>query len=128
MSDELPRQAIREAKAILKTHVGRSNPITSQELSTRLGGLDTLDSTPNTRRVIREIIEEYQIPVVGCSDGYFVAETTEEYHNAQERLTSRVDGIAERKALLAEAWARSERPDPQAALGAFRDVVEADVE
>lgn len=113
------RQALRQAKAILETCVGRDNAITSQELSERLGGLDELDSTPVTRRLVRDVIAEYRLPIAGCPDGYFVVQSATTYEDAQARLDARIQGILERKELLATAWARSERPDPQHDLDAF---------
>lgn len=110
-------EVVREAYRILREHRGRDDPITSQELSTRLGDLDSLDSTPTTRAVIREVLEEYKLPVVGSSDGYFVPYRRSEYQQAQARLTQRIEGIRERQSLLAEAWAEAEeRGDVQPAL------------
>jgi len=115
-------ETLREAYRILKQHRGRDDPITSQELSDRLGNLDHLDSTPQTRAVIRAVLEEYQLPVVGSPDGYFVPERRSEYQKAQARLTQRVEGIQERQTLLVEAWNQAEENgDVQQALEQYED-------
>lgn len=117
---DTPTQVVREAYRILKRHTGRDDAITSQELSTRLGDLDSLDSTPQTRKVIREVLDEYQLPVVGSPDGYFVPLRRSEYQKAQARLTQRVEGIQQRQRLLEDAWAEAEkRGDVQPALEAY---------
>lgn len=101
---DTPRPILQEARSILEQHVGKDNAITSQELSERLGGLDTLDSTPNTRAVIRDVMEAYQLPIAGSSDGYYIVSGPDEYTDAMALLNSRIDGIRERQQLLAEAW------------------------
>ncbi len=115
-------QVVREAYRILRQHTGRDDPITSQELSTRLGNLDQLDSTPQTRKVIRQVLDEFELPVVGSPEGYFVPLRRSEYQKAQARLTQRVEGIQQRQRLLETAWAKAEeRGDVQPSLEAYDD-------
>lgn len=105
MSDaDVSDEHVARAKAILKDHVGEANAITSQELSDELGGLDSLDSTPQTRAVVREVIAQHRLPVAGSANGYFVVASEDEYDAAIETLESRIIGIVERKTLLRLAY------------------------
>lgn len=93
------------AEIFLDGHTGKGNEITSQELSDRLGGVDHLDSTPNTRQnVIIPVMERYGLPIVGSPKGYYVAQSVDEYESAQDRLSARIAGIENRKELLRKCW------------------------
>lgn len=89
--------AVQHLNDILTEHVGKENAITSQELSRRLGELDDLDSTPNTRAAIRELVTEEHVPVGACSNGYFLIETQAELEEYEAQLTERAYGILERR-------------------------------
>lgn len=81
----------------MENHVGHLNPITSQELSERLGGIDSLDSTPNTRTLIRELTRQRNIPIAASPDGYFIITSKDELDSYMERLETRIEGIERRK-------------------------------
>ena len=95
-----------QAKELLLQHQGKGNEITSRELNERLE-LDSVGSFPQTRELVRDIMFQERIPVIGGGNGYYVAETEEEIQNAIQTLTSRITNTAERRMMLiraAENW------------------------
>lgn len=123
MSDAVSTEHVERARDILEDHVGEANAITSQELSDELGGLDSLDSTPQTRMVVREVLAQHQLPVAGSSNGYFVVASEDEYDAAIETLESRIIGIVERKSLLRLAYRENgDQYGDQASLDGFGGV------
>lgn len=89
-------------KSLLLEHRGRGNEISSRELNDVVE-LDNVDSFPQTRQLVRDIIEDEQIPVIGGGRGFYVAETEEEIASALSTLDSRITNTAERKMLLERA-------------------------
>ncbi|RLM53781.1 hypothetical protein, partial [Halorubrum sp. Atlit-26R] len=70
-------------------------------------GLDTVGSFPQTRECIREIMLKERIPIIGGSNGYYIATTESEVSEALDTLDSRITSTAKRKMLLeraATAW------------------------
>ncbi len=116
MTDE---HVITAVKDVLEGCRGRDQAITSQELSEQLGGIDNVDSTPKTRSIIRDVMQRYNLPIAGSPDGYFIIQTGEEYRNAQNRLSNRIDGIKHRKTVLQDAWEADESPNPQKSVTRF---------
>lgn len=92
-----------QAARILFDHVGSDNRITSRELSDRLGNLDHLDSTPETRTIIRGLVNEYGLPVVSSTKGYFMVSNQEELEQYIDDLNSRIMGIEKRRDSLLSA-------------------------
>lgn len=108
---------IDKLEEILREHQGKENAISSQELSESLGGVDDLDSNPETRRLIRVLLKERKLPVIACSSGYFIAENQDEVNEYIVGLINREEKIkARREAVVAAV--ESEMPT-QASLGVF---------
>lgn len=100
-------------KNLLLEHRGRGNEISSREINDAVG-LDDIGSFPQTRQLVRDIIEEEQIPVIGGGNGFYVAETEEEVASALSTLDSRITSTAKRKMLLqraVEEWENELVPD-----------------
>lgn len=87
---------------ILVSHRGRENAITSREISERTG-LDSLDSTPRTRGVIRRLSEEYAFPIGASGNGYFLIATRDEAEEYLDTLNTRIQGIDRRKETVVSA-------------------------
>lgn len=95
-----------QALEILLQHQGKGNEITSRELNSELN-LDTVGSFPQTRTLIRDIMFEERIPIIGGGNGYYVAKTEQEVQDALDTLESRITNTAERRMVLqraAEDW------------------------
>jgi hypothetical protein len=95
-----------QAKELLLQHQGKGNEITSRELNEELG-LDNVGSFPQTRELVRDIIFEERIPIIGGGNGYYVAKDEQEIKDAVESLDGRITNTAERRMMLvraAENW------------------------
>lgn len=78
---------------ILTNHQGSDNPITSKELSNKLGQRDAHATNPKTREMIRDLIFDYQFPIASKNTGYFLITDKEEYEEYVEDLVARRDKI-----------------------------------
>lgn len=87
---------------ILSTHRGSEQAVTSQEIAD-LTGLDSLDSTPRTRGVIRRLSEEHGFPIGASSNGYFLIADGDEADEYLETLNTRIQGIVKRKQTVQNA-------------------------
>lgn len=90
------------AKELLLEHRGRGNEIPSRELNEILE-LDSVGSFPQTRELVKDIMYQERIPIIGGGNGYYIAETQEEVDDYLETLESRITGNAERKMALQRA-------------------------
>jgi len=89
---------------ILKRHVGKDNAITSAELSEHLGGIDDLDSNPQTRKIIRGLIFKRNKPIGSGSQGYWVMASKGELEETFAQLNQRKHAITARQDALLEGW------------------------
>lgn len=88
--------------AILADHRGKDNPITSGEIADATD-LDTHDSTPKTRGVIRELTEDYGLPIAASTKGYYLISDGLEASEYLRDLEGRMRGIQKRKDNVCEA-------------------------
>lgn len=88
--------------AILADHRGRENAITSGEIA-EATNLDTHDSTPKTRGVIRKLTNEYDLPIAASTKGYYMIANGAEASEYLRDLEGRMQGIQKRKDNICEA-------------------------
>ena len=94
---------IEEIKNILMQHRGKSNAITSREIAYKVG-INEDDTHAKTRKIIRDVKEKDNIPVLACNKGYYFPETEEEFNEYMENLDSRIIGIQKRKELTTKNY------------------------
>lgn len=87
---------------ILVEHRGEDNPITSGEIADRTG-LDSLDSTPRTRGVIRKLTREFGLPIAASNKGYYFIENRGEAREYLDHLKGRRRGIEQRETAVQSA-------------------------
>ena len=80
---------------------GKDKAIRSKDLEVMM----QIDEDPGThnrkiRDIIRTAIIDYNIPIGGCSSGYFIIKTEKELIEIDKRLTSQIEGIRERLSSL----------------------------
>lgn len=90
---------------ILVDHRGEDNPITSREIADETG-LDSLDSTPCTRGVLRRLECEHDLPIASSNKGYYLIEEHGEARDYLQNLESRKQGIEQRKKAVMSAVER----------------------
>lgn len=82
---------------ILRGCQGKRNAITVKNIAERLGVFNENGLTnPGTRFKIKEVIEEFNMPIGSCSRGYYLIETENELSSYIENLNSRIKGIKDR--------------------------------
>ena len=89
-------------KELLLNHRGKGNEISSRDINDVVE-LDNVGSFPQTRELVKDIVFQEGIPVVGGGNGYYVAETEEEVGEYLETLESRILSNAERKMAVKRA-------------------------
>lgn len=95
-------------KNILLQHKGKSNAITSKEVSRKMG-FPMEDTQSVSRKAIWETAKEYGLPLVSCNRGYFIAETTDEIEEYNSNIQSRIDGMEETRKMANknyQEWAK----------------------
>lgn len=81
-----------EIKDILLKHKGKENKITSKEISAKMG-FPMEDTQSVSRKAIWDTAEEYGLPLVSCSRGYYLANSQEELDEYNENIQKRIDGM-----------------------------------
>lgn len=87
---------IDELKAILEQHVGKDNKITSREVQEHFGIREDA-SHPKSRKLIKDCMMKYHLPLAANSRGYYIVTSDDEYAAYIENLQNRADEILERK-------------------------------
>lgn len=83
----------------LIAHRGKDNAISSSRIAKMFNIPD--DSTYfTTRRLIRETINEFGLPVASCTNGYYFIIEEEEYNEYMKSLMARIDGIQKRMSMV----------------------------
>lgn len=91
-----------QVAAIQADHRGKENAITSGEIAEETG-LDTHDSTPTTRGVIRTLIEDHGFPIAASNKGYYFIEDGIEASEYLRHLETRMQGVQKRKDIVCNA-------------------------
>lgn len=87
---------IDELKAILEQHVGKDNKITSREIQEYFG-IQEDASHPKSRRLIKECMMKYHLPLAADNEGYYMVASVDEYTDYIDNLQNRSDEIIKRK-------------------------------
>lgn len=86
-------------KDILVLHEGKANAITSAEIA-RIIGIKEDDTHAQTRALILECAERYELPLAASNKGYYLITSQQEYDEYMNNLNSRNAGIEERKRII----------------------------
>lgn len=108
-----------EVEELIRSHPGKENAITSREISEILGGIDTLDSTPQTCELIRTLVRERKVPIAACSVGYFLIQNQDELNEYLVNLQQRESQIRERRLALLDAVEGEESFPVQQQIASF---------
>jgi hypothetical protein len=97
---------LEQIRDMLMPHIGKKNPITSKEISKKIGVIED-DTHTKTRYLILQCAYEYGLPLAANSNGYFLIESAEEYEEYINNLDFRIAGIEERKRIITENFNRN---------------------
>lgn len=104
MKPDADGEVLDQVEELLLSHP-ESDPITSAEIGDALDLHDT-EGNPDARRLIREAIDERNLPVAAGPKGYYYLSDSDALSDYLDRLDGRIAGIQERKQLVAAAWNR----------------------
>jgi len=88
---------------ILRGRTSKAEAVTSGELADKLRIRDG-EANPQTRELVRDVMESHDLPIVSCNSGYYVADSLETIESELESLDGRIAGIEERKQRLVAAY------------------------
>lgn len=111
---------------ILAEHRGRDNAVSSQEIADKTG-LDTSDSTPRTRGVIRKLQRQYDWPVAATNQGYFLISQKGEARTYLDNLDNRIRGIEKRQDAVVSSISRRGCADGSHPVGEWLNDVREEV-
>ena len=82
----------KEIKEILLQHKGKSNAIASKRISEAMG-FPMEDTQVVSRKEIWNTAEGFDLPLISCNKGYFIAQTDEEMNEFNDNYEKRIEGI-----------------------------------
>ena len=77
---------------IMQVHKGKDNAITAKKISSMLN-FPMEDTQSLCRTYIAKVMDIFEIPIIGCAKGYFIASTKEEVDEYTDTMQSRISGI-----------------------------------
>lgn len=97
---------LEQIKDILILHYGKKNSITASEIADMIGIVED-DTHAQTRALILECAEKYQLPVAANNKGYYIISNQQEYDEYMNNLDLRSAGIEIRKKIITNNWRKS---------------------
>ena len=94
---------LEQIREILLLHNGKKNPITSSEIARCLGIVED-DTHAQTRALILECAEKYEVPLAANNRGYYLISNQQEYEEYMKNLDLRSDGIEQRKRIITKNY------------------------
>ncbi|APX00229.1 hypothetical protein CHINAEXTREME_20690 (plasmid) [Halobiforma lacisalsi AJ5] len=85
----LDPEKLETVKELLLEHRGRDNPISSREINEVIE-VDSVGSFPKTRKYVRQVLYEEEIPVASGSNGYYVIEDQDELEEEISSIDRRI--------------------------------------
>ncbi len=90
-------------KDILLQHKGKANAITSKQISKAMG-FPMEDTQVVSRTAIKETEKRFNLPLLSCSKGYFIAENDKEMKAYNANIQRRIDGMKKRRKMANENY------------------------
>lgn len=87
-SDKLKQKV----RALISKRVGRDYAITTEAICKRLG-IESKGTNGAIRLIMKELLNDELLPVLSCTDGFFMADQLSEIDTYEENMLSRIQGI-----------------------------------
>ena len=82
---------------------GRDDAVTAGALAEKVG-IDDGNSSPATRKAIRALLTERNVPIRSANVGYWICQSEAEAEEYRADLESRIEGIEQRLNAFESAW------------------------
>lgn len=93
-------------KNILEEHCGKANAIASHSISKKIGY--PMEATQAlSRKAIHDTAEEYDLPLLSCNKGFYLAETEDELAEYNENIDSRIREMDRKRNLVNDSFRRN---------------------
>ncbi len=109
-------------KNILMNHKGKENAIKSKEISLEMN-LPMEDTQSVTRKIIWETAEIFELPLVACSNGYFIAQNDAELDEYNLNLEKRIGGIRKLQAMVNSNYNKQKKQTKKASVATGKKVI-----
>ena len=97
-------------KDILEQHCGKRNAIASHVISEEIGY--PMEATQAvSRKEIHATAEEYDLPLLSCNNGFYLAEAEEELAEYNENIDSRIREMDRKRNLVNDSFRRKHNED-----------------
>ena len=90
-------------KSILELHRGKRNAIPSRKISEMID-YPMEDTQSATRAILHQTAEKYNLPLISCRKGFYIAETEEELAEYNRCIDSRIREMNRRRNLANTAF------------------------
>lgn len=90
---------LEQIRDILLLHQGKRNPIASAKIASLIGIVED-DTHAQTRALIFECAEIYELPLAANNKGYYLISNQQEYDEYMANLDARSAGIERRKRII----------------------------
>ena len=90
-------------KEISLKHRGEKNPISAKEISQKLG-FPMEDTQSECRKKIHKTVEEFDLPLLSNSKGFFLATNQNEVDKYNENIEMRIKGMKQYNDLVNKNW------------------------
>lgn len=95
---------------ILSRHCGKANAITAKRISASMR-YPMEDTQAISRKNIHQTAEEYNLPLLSCSKGFYIAETQEELDEYNQNIDNRINEMDRKRKLVNENYRKLHHED-----------------
>ena len=105
VEEKIMKSDHKKIKDILEEHYGKDNAIASHCISKRMGY--PMEATQAvSRKAIHETAEEYNLPLLSCEKGFYLAETEAELNEYNQNIDNRISEMNRRRELANKNFRR----------------------
>lgn len=90
---------------VLLQHRGKNNAITSKEISSIMG-FPMEDTQAKSRKEIHKTAEIYNLPLLSCGRGFYIANSQQELNEYNQNIDDRINGMEKTRQTVNENFER----------------------
>ena len=97
---EIEKLKCEQIYELLKQHKGKAKAITTRKIS-EIVKLPIKDTQVQCRTYVSKVMDMFEVPIVSCSKGYYIAATEDEMNAYMSSMNKRIAGIQK---TMDKAW------------------------